>query len=101
MCRWARKRWRSWLFTSVQSPSHRPITWAIALAGVMVFGIGFSSAAESPLAGTWKATVHFPPRSVSLWLIQIEDKDGKSAAKVLASSDVQLQDPKVKSIKAD
>src|SRR5947209_1234867 len=72
---------------------------ALALAGGLAVPAS-TRAAESPFAGTWKASILLPPVSYHLWLVQIEDKDGKPNASIAASGLAnQLPDPKIGSIR--
>jgi len=78
----------------------RPAAWVMALAGVLALG-AVPVRAAAPYAGTWKTTIQLPGQNISLFLIQIEEKDGKPVAKVLSAADSNLKDGAVKSIKTD
>src|SRR5437870_1417876 len=78
----------------------RPAAWFMALAGVLALG-AVPVRAAAPYAGTWKTTIQLPGQNISLFLIQIEEKDGKPVAKVLSAADSNLKDGAVKSIKTD
>lgn len=58
---------------------------ALALAGVLAAPAS-AQAAESSFAGTWKTSMLLPQVTLNLWLVQVEDKDGKPTASVVASA---------------
>ncbi|HMF14492.1 MAG TPA: hypothetical protein VKE94_19385 [Gemmataceae bacterium] len=70
---------------------------ALVAAGVAAWSyFGPVLAAAPSVAGTWKLTF-FPPdgTEISLWLIQIEAKDGELTGKVLSAPNEQLKEAKV------
>lgn len=80
---------------------HAGLPAFLAAAGLLTPGGARSIAADAPYAGTWKVTINLPAQSVDMWLLRIEQKDGKPAATMLSTSDAKLQDSKVEQITAD
>jgi hypothetical protein len=72
--------------------------WALALCGVLGVGAG-TACADHPLAGKWKVTVLSGSSELSLWLIQIDEQDGKFSAKVLSAGDEELAPVKFDQVK--
>ena len=80
---------------------HAGVPALLAVAGLLTLGGAQSVAADAQYAGTWRVTVNLPAQSVDMWLLRIEQKDGKPAATMLSTSDANLQDSKVEKITAD
>ena len=55
-----------------------------AAAGLLAWLSGFAHAADSPLAGNWKLVVMAAGQEISVWIVQVEDKDGKPQVSVVA-----------------
>src|SRR5262245_1951996 len=51
---------------------------AVALAGPS------SLRADSPFAGNWKVTLVEPGQEATLWLVKVEDKDGKPQVELVS-----------------
>jgi hypothetical protein len=57
--------------------------------------------AAAPYAGTWAVTVLFNNQEVNLWLVKLEEKDGKPEARVVAGVNPLFKDAKVSDVSAD
>jgi hypothetical protein len=75
---------------------------ALVAAGALVWLYVPALAAGASVVGKWQVTL-FPPdgSEMTLWLVEIEDKDGKHSGKVLSAGDDNLKNTKVDQIKAD
>src|SRR5947209_7913088 len=58
--------------------------WACALLTALGLSTG-TARADHPLAGKWKVTVLEGTDETTIWLIQLDEKDGKFSGKVLAA----------------
>ena len=73
---------------------------ALVLAGVLVAVAPRTRAAEpSPLADTWKVTLLLPAQEANLWLVRLQEKDGKWEAEVLSSPLSQFKGAKVEEVR--
>jgi hypothetical protein len=71
--------------------------WVLAIAVAMT-GPGRLRAADSPFNGTWKVTAIDPGQEVALWLLKVQDKDGKPTAEVVAAGLPNFKDAKLENI---
>ncbi len=70
----------------------RPSTRVLAAAlAALVLSLAPLLLAESPLAGTWKITALPGADELALWLIRIEEKDGKPRATLLSAGSPDLK----------
>lgn len=60
------------------------LTCLLAIMAMPLFAHG-TARADHPLEGTWKVSVLSGGSELSVWLIQISDKDGKPSAKLLST----------------
>jgi hypothetical protein len=71
-----------------------------AAAGLLAWLSGFAHAADSPLAGNWKLVVMAAGQEISVWIVQVEDKDGKPQVSVVAELP-NFKGTKVENVRAD
>jgi hypothetical protein len=57
----------------------------LAAAGSLAWWSACARAADSPLAGNWKVVVMAAGQEASVWIVQVEPKDGKADVKVVAA----------------
>jgi thiol-disulfide isomerase/thioredoxin len=61
-------------------------TGSALLVGALLAVTGAARVADAPAAGNWKVTILNPGESETLWLIQLDEKDGKWTGSVVASA---------------
>jgi hypothetical protein len=66
-------------------------SWAL-LAGIILTVPGVARAGVEDVAGTWKVSLLQQDRKRTLWIIQIDAKDGKLNGSILAAEAKQLQE---------
>ncbi|HZT82438.1 MAG TPA: hypothetical protein VFA26_19575 [Gemmataceae bacterium] len=77
----------------------------LALLGCALCAAALAAPARAadapPVAGNWKVKLFFPQNGaeITLWIVKVEDKDGKLQGEVLAST--QVKNAKVESVQAD
>jgi hypothetical protein len=72
----------------------------VGLAVGLLAAVG-SAPAAAPYAGSWSVTVLSNNQEVTVWLVKIDDKDGKTEVKVIAGIAPPFKDAKVKNVSAD
>jgi hypothetical protein len=60
---------------------------ATLLAGVLLVSIGAATAADAPLAGTWKVVLPMQGGTRAWWLIKFDNKDDKWTAAITATGE--------------
>jgi hypothetical protein len=62
-------------------------TFGVVLAGLLLLAPGYALAQRQGLAGNWKFSLWGAQGEQTLWLLQLETKDGKWTGKVLDAAD--------------
>jgi hypothetical protein len=79
------------------------VWWAGSLvaAGLLLALVPSLPAAEAALAGNWKVTVLANGADISVWLVKIEEKGGKTTGKLLSAGLPQFRNSTLDKVKAD
>jgi hypothetical protein len=70
------------------------------VAGLVLAAVPLLSA-ESPVEGTWKVTALPGGDELALWLVRVEEKDGKPQATLLSAGSADLKNYTVEATRAD
>jgi hypothetical protein len=83
----------------MRNPRRVALTWVLAV--LVLAGLGVPSArADHPLAGKWTVKVLSGGAEVSVWLLQLDDKDGKLSAKILSAGLKNFDEVKINKLAA-